>query len=136
MSKALGKQKRIPPHHVRTCRNRLLVAGIACSLAGRFLTPPEGSSLLVPICFRVPLAATSLDSVHGSWDALSERCPSVPSCHSIFSITSSNPSLFCPQNPVHVRWRALLRHSSSLSCWSPRTSLSFRAVIFYSLPQP
>lgn len=71
-----------------------------------------------------------------SWDALSERCPTLPSCHSIFSIRPSPLSLFCPQKPLHVRRRALLIHSSSLSCWRPRTSLYFRAIIIYSLPQP
>lgn len=131
-----GKKKSIPPHHVHVCRNRLLVAGIARFLAGRFVTPPGGYSLLVPICFRVPLVATSLDEVCSSWDAFSERCPTVPSCHSIFGIRLSPPSLFCLQNPAHMRWRALLIHSSSLSCWRPRASLSFRAIIIYSLPQP
>jgi len=69
-------------------------------------------------------------------DAFSEQCPTMLSCRSIFSIRPSPPSIFCLQNPAHVKQRAFLTHSSSLSCWKPRASLSFRTIIIYSLPQP
>lgn len=50
-SKASGKRKHVPPLHVPTCTNRLLVAGIASCFDRRFLTPlgklfPPGAHLL------------------------------------------------------------------------------------------
>lgn len=107
--------------------------------------------LLVPICFRVPLVATSLDSVRGSWDALSERCPTMPSCHSILVLglhllpfLSTKPCPCEKESPSSSFFQPVLLEALPTSFfWShnhlfPAAALTLhlRKVKFITLPSP